>query len=133
MVDISAAPFVADIKPYIDVLVEAVVGAVVTLAAAKLNQWTNIKISGALFDKLQSAAKTQAGVMVAGAEDNLANTTVTVSNPVVAAAANKIAADFPHAAEAIGFTPDNLKHLIVGEIGKLQAQTPPATNDGAAK
>lgn len=121
---ISAAPFVTDLKPYVDVLIEAVVGAVITLAAAKLNQWTNIKISVLQVARLKSAAATEAGVMVAGAEDNLAKQSVTVNSPLVAAAAGRIAAALPDTMGAVGATPDALKKFVVGEIGKLQSQTP---------
>jgi len=126
MTDISAAPFVADLKPYIDVLVEAVVGAVITLAAAKLNQWTNIKISDSQIARLKGAAATEAGVMVANAEDNLAKQSVTVNSPAVAAAAARIASVLPDTMEAVGATPDSLKKFVVGEIGKLQSQAPPS-------
>jgi hypothetical protein len=123
---ISAAPFIADFKPYIDVLIEAVVGAVITLGAAKLNQWTNIKISDAQIAKLKGAAATEAGVLVANAEDNLSNRSVTVNSPIVVAAAQRIAAALPDTMTAAGATPEALQKFVAGEVGKLQAQTAPS-------
>ena len=116
-------PFIVFLKPYIDVIVQSVAGLVVVFAAGLLQKYTNVQISQTALDKLRAAAATQAGVLVAAAENNLAHTTITTTHPLVVAAANRILAMLPEAAAVVGATPEALSVLIVGEIGKLQAQS----------
>lgn len=132
MADISAAPFVADLKPYVDIIVPPIVTVLIGWAALKFQQWTGVKINQAQIEKLKSAAATEAGVLVAQAEDNLAKQKITTSSPSVVAAADRIAKSMPDAAAAVGATPEALQKFVAGEIGKLQAQAPSAPPaDGA--
>lgn len=131
--EISSTPFVDFLAPYINVIVEAVVGAALTWLSVKVNQWFNVKINAAQLDKLKSAAATEAGKLVARAEDNLRNRSIDVSSPMVVAAAARIEAGLPGAAKAVGATPEHLQSFVAGELGKLQARqvsvptVPPAT------
>ena len=118
---VYTAPLVMELKPYIDVLVNAAVLAAVGFIAGLVQKYTGVQISQSALDKLRAAAATQAGLLVAGAEDNLAKTTISVGHPLVAQAANQIIAMLPDAVKAVGATPEALQTLIVGEIGKLQA------------
>jgi hypothetical protein len=118
---VSLAPYVDIIKPYVDVVVQSAVTAIVGLIALKINQYFNIQISKTQLDKLKSAAATEAGALVAGAEDNLKSTSVNVGSQMVADAANRVAQRLPDAAKAVGATPEALQAIVAGEIGKLQA------------
>ena len=120
---ISAAPLVDFLRPYIEITVQSAIGVVVIYAAALVQKYTGVQISQTSLDKLRSAAATQAGVLVAGAEDNLAGKSITIDHPLVIQGANTILANLPDAAKAVGATPEALQRMIVGEIGKLQAAT----------
>jgi hypothetical protein len=124
MTDISAAPFVEALKPYIDILVQPVVLALVGWAALKFQQVTGVKLQADAVDRLKSAAATQAGQMVAAAEDNLAGRSFTVTSPEVVAAANAIQSTMPEALKLAGASPEALRIFVAGELGKLQASTP---------
>ena len=123
---ISAAPFVEFIKPYVEVIVQAGVAAIVTWVAVLDQKWTGFQIQQSSLDKIKSAAATQAGILVANAADNLHSQVVTVNTPGVATAAAWVAQQLPEAAAAVGATPEAIQNMVVGEIGKLQALTVPA-------
>lgn len=118
---VYVAPLIVALKPYIDVIVQAAIGAAVIFTAGLVQKYTGVKVSQNALDKLRAAAATQAGILVAGAEDNLSKTVISVGHPKVAQAANQIIALLPDAAKAVGATPESLQTLIVGEVGKLQA------------
>ncbi len=71
-------------------------------------------------DTIKSKAATWAGEAIAASATNLAGEKITVDSPVVAAAANSIAADISPALVALGWTPERIAKLVAGEIGKLQ-------------
>jgi hypothetical protein len=122
---VSAAPFVADLKPYVDVLVPPIVTALIGLAAAKFSKWTGVQLQAGAVASLKSAAATQAGALVAQAEDNLAGRRFSTGSPEVAVIAARVAAALPATAALAGATPEALRAIALGEIGKLQAmQTP---------
>ena len=118
---IAAAPFVDLLRPIISSLVTTIVGVAVTFGLATLSRWMGVTLRASYVESLRQAAQTEAGVLVAEAADNLANRSIPVTSPIVAAAAARIAAALPKAINATGMTPDELGRLIAGEIGKLQA------------
>lgn len=122
---IPAQPWVMFLKPYIDIVVQSAVVALAGLAFAKFQKITGIQMSASQVASLKSAAATEAGVLVANAADNLSKQSITVSDPRVAAAANRIAAALPDAAGAVGASPAILQKFVVGELGKLQASATP--------
>gem|GEM_PF-6251977 len=115
------APLIEFLRPYIDVILQGLVAAFIVFFAGVVKKYTGVQLSQAALDKIRAAASTQAGILVAGAADNLVKTQITVDHPAVASAANFIFEHLPDAAKAAGLTPDTLKAIIVGEIGKLQA------------
>ena len=128
---VSAAPFIADLKPYIDIIVPPIVTALIGAAVFYVQKWTGIQISSDAVDRLKSAAATQAGKIVAESETNLAGQSIKVGDPRIAAAANWIATNMPGYMQQAGATPDALKHIVQGELGKLQAQAIVAPADAA--
>ena len=118
---VSATPFVAFIKPYVDIIVQSLIGFLFVWVASQINKYTGVQISKTSLDKLRDAAASQAGGLVAAAEDNLAGGSIDVHSEGVADAARWILEHLPDAAKEVGATPDVLSRMIVGEIGKLQA------------
>ena len=118
---IAVAPIMETLRPIISAAVTAVVGVAVTLGVALLNRWAGVTLQSAYVDALRQAAQTEAGVLVAEATDNLSCRSITVTSPVIAAAAARIAGAMPEAMRAVGKTPEDLGRLVAGEIGKLQA------------
>jgi len=118
---VAAAPFVAALQPYLTALATALVGGAVTLFARAFSKWTGVQVDAANFAAIQAAAETEAGKAVAAAADNLATQRITVDSPTVKEAADAIAVRLPDLLKASGVTPDQIDHLIAGEIGRLQA------------
>jgi len=121
---VSLQPFVDSLAPYVTTVVVAVVGGGVTFAVKTFHRWVGTKVDEAQMDAIRKAAQTEAGVMVAQAEDNLAHRSISVSDPAVISAAARIGVALPGIIKAMGITPDGLGRIVAGEIGKLQAQTP---------
>jgi hypothetical protein len=121
---VPAAPWVAFFSPYVDLLVKAIVGISFTFAVAKIQQISGVHLQASAVASLKSAAATEAGVLVAGAEDNLAGRSFKIGDPFVASIANRIAANFPDSKQTAGATVEDLQKFVVGEIGKLQAPQP---------
>jgi hypothetical protein len=119
---IPAAPAVAALAPIVQTIVATVVSGAVTFGVALFTRWTGVAVQTAYTDALRKAAQTEAGALVAEAADNLSSRSILVTSPVVAAAAERIAAALPEAMQALGMTPEALSRLVAGEIGKLQAQ-----------
>ena len=119
---ISAAPAVTALAPLLQAVVATVVSGAVTFGVALFTRWTGVTVQSAYAESLRQAAATEAGVLVAEAEDNLSSRSIAVTSPAVAEAAARIAAALPEAMQAVGMTPDALARLVAGEIGKLQAQ-----------
>jgi hypothetical protein len=125
---VAVAPIIEILKPLIDVVVPPAVVGLVGIAIGLIRKYTGAAISAQAEAKLESAAATQAGILVARAENNLAGQSVTLGSSGIAEAAEAIEAALPEAMALTGATPDKLKALVVGEIGKLQALAgaPPA-------
>jgi hypothetical protein len=116
-------PIIEILQPYIIAILSTLVTALVGLAVAKFQQWTNIQISASQVASIKSAAASEAGAMVAAADDNLKGKAISVGSPDVAAAVRRIEAKLPDAVKAVAPTPGALATIVAGEIGKLQAQT----------
>ena len=119
---VAAAPFVALLQPYLTAAVTALIAAAVPLAVSALSRMTGIALSQSALEQLRQAAECEAGKAVAAAADNLATAQIDMHSALVHDAADAIAARLPEVLRAAGVTPDALDHLIVGEIGKLQAR-----------
>jgi hypothetical protein len=124
---IFMGPIVETLRPVISASVTAIVGVAITLGVALLKKWTGVTLQSAYVASPRQAAQTEAGVLVAEAADNLSSRSITVTSPPVAAAAARIATAVPEVVRAVGKTPEDLSHLVAGEIGKLQARTPPVS------
>lgn len=125
---VSAAPFIAIVSPFINAAVTALVGVGVTWFAVQVNRWTGHAMADADQAKLRQAAQDAAGVIFAGAEAGISATSINVGDPRVASAAKKIVATIPAALAVTGAPdPDAVAHMITAELGKMQAQSAPAT------
>jgi hypothetical protein len=121
---ISLQPLIVQLEPYIITGLGAIITALVGWAVAFLKQKTGIDIQASQVASIKDAMKTEAGSMVAAADDNLAGKTFHVGSPVVAAAVSRVEARIPDLIKATGATPEALGAILTGEIGKLQvAQT----------
>jgi hypothetical protein len=118
---VAVAPFVAAVQPYLTAAATALVGGAITLAATAFRKFTGFQIDAANLSAIQAAAAIEAGKAVAAASDNLATARINVGSTIVVGAADSIACRMPEVLKAAGVTPDELEHLIAGEIGKLQA------------
>jgi hypothetical protein len=118
---VSAAPLVADMAPYINLLVTALVGAAVTWFIALVNRWTGKEMAAADQAKLRQAAQDAAGMVFA----------IHASDPRIWAAVSKAVSLAPQIADITGFTPNVFAHMIVSELGRMQAQTSPSTPTSA--
>ena len=121
MSQISLAPVVTALAPLINALVMSVVGSAIIYAVALLHRKTGIDIDAANVDAIRKAAATEAGMLVAASETNLAGEKFTVSSPVVAAAAKTVMDALPAAIRATGLTPNGVAKIVAGELGRLQA------------
>ena len=125
---VAAAPIVAWLQPYILALVAAAIPALGTVVFAGL-KGVGIAVASAYQTQIEAACSNEAGKLVAAALDNLAGKSITVSSPGVAAAANAIVkASSPVLSKAVaatGLTPELAASIIVGQIGRLQAQMSP--------
>ena len=119
---VAAAPFVALLQPYLTAAATAIVGGAITLGAAALRKWTGVQIDAASIAAIHAECATEAGKAIAAATDNLATAKIDVNSTLVAAATDAIAQRAPELLKAAGLTPDDLDHIITGEIGKLQAR-----------
>jgi len=126
MTDTAAAigwgEIVRDLEPIFVPIVSAAVTALIAVAVNAFARWTAVKIDAAFEAKLQNAAANEAGALVAAASDNLATASIKVGDARVADAANRIIAELPQIAQALGLSPVDIQKFVVGEIGKLQAR-----------
>lgn len=125
MTDVSAAPLVADIQPYVTALVTAVIPIAVGYGAFLLKRWTGYAATQADLATVSAVAQTKAGQMVAAASDNLAGRSITVNSPAVLSAARAMGEEMPRVVAAMGLTPGKLAEIVAGEVGKLQAKAAP--------
>jgi hypothetical protein len=128
---VSAAPLVADMAPYINLLVTALVGAAVTWFIALVNRWTGKEMAAADQAKLRQAAQDAAGMVFANAEAGISSVSIHASDPRIWAAVSKAVSLAPQIADITGFTPNVFAHMIVSELGRMQAQTSPSTPTSA--
>jgi len=122
---VSLAPTINLIAQLISPIVGILVAGAVGWLAMAWQKYTGIRLDQQALDRIEKAAATQAGVMVAKAADNLSNTTVTVKNPMVADAVRSIQSSEPKAIETLGVTPEWIAAKVAGEIGKLQSNSAP--------
>ncbi len=113
---------IADSAPVIVPIASAAVTALIAVAVNAFARWTGVKIDAAFEAKLQSTAATEAGALVAAASDNLATASIKIGDKNVADAANRIIAELPEIAHALGLSAADIQKYVVGEIGKLQAR-----------
>jgi hypothetical protein len=118
---VAAAPFVAVLQPYLTAIATALVGGAITFGAAAVRKWTGYQIDAANLAAIKAAASTEAGKAVAAADSSFATAKIDVGSNVVQDAAEAIARRMPALIQAAGVSPDEIEHLVAGEIGKLQA------------
>jgi hypothetical protein len=123
---IQSEPIVSTLTPYVVAIASAVISYIAKLALDQFTRWTSAKISAGYAAAIEAAAANEAGKLVAGALGNLATAQVSIRSPGIAAAANSIVnASAPLLKRAVtetGLTPELAASIVVGEIGKLQAQ-----------
>lgn len=119
---VAAAPLVALLEPLVQAAATSAIGVLGSWAVYLVGRYLHIQITQAAVDTVISKAQTYAGTLIASDAANLAGKSITVSDPRIAAAANSIAAKLPEVLAGSGWTEDRIAKLVVGEIGKLQAQ-----------
>lgn len=119
---VALAPIVAIVKPYVTVAVGGVFSALGVFLTPILKKYLGQAIVDSLEAKLLAMAESEANAAVAAAEDNLAKQSITVSSQIVVDAAQRLEAALPPLLKKLGWTPDRLKTLVAGEIGKLQVK-----------
>ncbi len=123
---IQASPFVSTITPFVVAIASGVISYIAKLALDQFVRWTGAKISAGYAASIEAAAANEAGKLVAGALGNLATAQISIRSPGIAAAANAIInASSPLLKKAVTetkLTPELAASIVVGEIGKLQAQ-----------
>jgi hypothetical protein len=120
---VAAAPLAAFLQPILQAAVASALGVLGSWSVYLAGRYLHIQITQAAVDTVVSKAQTWAGNFIANDADNLAGRSISVSDPRIAAAANSIAEELPAILAASGWTEDRIAKLVVGEIGKLQAQT----------
>ncbi len=120
---ISLAPFVEALLPTLVVIASAISTAAVTYLVDLVRKW-GLQISQANEAKLVKEVSTQAGLAIAASATNLAGESIDAHSPAVVKAASYITNNLQALMKSTGVTPDNVAHLVAGEIGKLQAATP---------
>ncbi len=123
---VDASPIISAVVPYAAAFAAAFVAYLARQGLGAFTAWTGAKIDAAHSAAIEAACANEAGKLVAGAAGNLATAQIHVGNPDVAAAANAIvSASSPVLAKAVaatGLTPELAASIIVGQIGKMQAQ-----------
>jgi hypothetical protein len=126
MTDTAAAigwgEIVRDLEPIFVPIVSAAVTALIAVAVNAFAKWTGVKIDTAFEAKVQNAAATEAAALVAAASDNLATASIKIGDRNMADAANRIIAELPEIAQALGLSAGDIEKIVIGEIGKLQAR-----------
>lgn len=141
---IALAPIVAALQPLVATAVATLVSGIVGIAIMAYNSWAwrGSTIDAAHAKLIEDAAYNEAAKIVAGADTTVfGNAKITVSSPVVLAAANNIlganAENVKAALAATGATPELVASLVTGAIGELQAKivagTPAVTPGDAPK
>ena len=120
---VAAAPFVALLQPVVQAAAASALGVLGSWSVYLAGRYLHIQITQAAIDTVVSKAQTWAGTFIANDANNLAGRSIRVSDPRIATAANSIAAELPMILVSSGWTEDRIAKLVVGEIGKLQAQT----------
>lgn len=121
MVDVSVAPLVVDLKPYIDVFVDAVITAGVGFGAFFFQRWTGYQITALQQKELAAKIDSLAGAEVAKAEAGFADEVIHINDPRVANIANAAIQALPKVAADLGVTPASIAVQAQGALGTLQA------------
>lgn len=121
MVDVSVAPLVVDIKPYIDVFVDAVITAGVGVGAFYFQKYTGYQITALQQKELAAKLDSLAGAEVAKAEAGFSSEVIHINDPRVANIANAAIQALPKVAADLGVTPASIAADAQGALGKLQA------------
>ena len=126
---IGVASIANAFAPLVAAFVYSAVFGTVGVLIALYNQWRYraSTISADQAQVIKDAAANEAAKIVAGASTAFfGNAKITVTNPLVAEAAQNIlgadSANLKAALEATGATPGLVASLVTGEIGKLQAR-----------
>jgi hypothetical protein len=126
---IAVAPILDALQPLVTAAVSAFVAGIIGIVITLYNnwRWKGSQISSAQAKTIEDAASNEAAKIVAGADTAVfGNAKLSVSSPVVVAAANNIlganAANLKGALVATGATQDLVASLVTGEIGRLQAR-----------
>lgn len=121
MSSVSLAPWVDALSPFIDAVLPVIVGSAVTYGVALLHRWFGLQVSASNLEAIRRAAATEAGILVARSETNLAGESIHIGDERVATAARAVAVAVPEAIKATGLTPATVSRIVAGEIGKIQA------------
>lgn len=131
---ISLAPLITLAFQVFAAIILGVVSVYTPIICTRLATMLHVNVDQTMLDRVKSAAQTATAAMFAKAEDMAAikNASFTVQSPEVAAIANAALSKVPDAVAHLGLTPDHMKDIVLGEIGKMQAAGTPAALPAAA-
>jgi hypothetical protein len=118
---IAVAPIFDALTPIVVQVVGVVIAAAITFAAARFSAATGYQFKAGALARITAMAQSEGGAWILAEKDNLANRSIPVNSPQIAAIANKIAQALPGEMNSLGFTPSHVAMIVAGELGKLQA------------
>lgn len=118
---VSAAPVVNTFSSLFNDALLSIVTTFIGFGFLELKKYTGIAAAASLQTAIKNGAATEAGVLLASAENNLAGKSFHVGSPEVAAAANAVLSKLPDVMTKLGVKASDVNHIVLGEIGKLQS------------
>ena len=129
---IASAPIVSALSPLVNAAASGLVIGLGGLLFAGLARWTGIAFTPDYQAQLETAADGEVQALIAGEESNLATGKFNVGSPLVATAANALAANAPAIIEKLGLNSAQVSAEVVKAIGRAQkamtAVNPPGAN-----
>jgi hypothetical protein len=109
------------LSPAINTLILAVIGSVFTWGASKILAFMRVKDQDAAVLRIQEAFKSYAGIILAHAEDNLANRTFHTASPEVAQMVQTAQTFMVPTVIRSKLDEPALRRLALGAVGNIQA------------
>lgn len=125
---IAVLPFYQFLEPYLVTAFGLLVSALLTWLVTQFQTRTGIHVSADARAAVQQAATNAAGRILASQEGSIANMSVDMHSPLVAAEVPLVTAAVGDAINHLGMTPDRVAALVAGKIGLLQAAAAPAAS-----
>jgi hypothetical protein len=109
------------LSPAINTIILGIIGSVFTWGASRLLAIFKVKDQDAAVSRVRDALASYAGIILAHAEDNLANRTFHTASPEVAQMVTTAQASIPGVIARSQLDEPALKRLSLGALGQIQA------------